>query len=199
MRRLDVFVVYRLRLVEHAGAQRLLRLRERRGVAALGGRRYALVVLHREFRVDGQVDGRAALAAARKHDGELHALPAAGARLDVLRVLLLRQHLLKQGAELHFAPRSARLDVREDLLQIADVGGQRAHLAEPLVYLLEPLGDRGEGLAEPFFERRVKLLVHGRAHLFELFLVALLHLAQLFLDGRAHRLELVLVEAADVR
>ena len=72
-------------------------------------------------------------------DGELDPLAAARPRRRVRRVLLGREDLLEQRAELHLAPGAARLHVGQHLLEVADARGQRLHLAEPLVHRLEPL------------------------------------------------------------
>jgi hypothetical protein len=67
------------------------------------------------------------------------------------------KNLREQVAELHFAPGSARLDVREDFFQITDAGGQRPHLAQPAVHLLEPVAHEFERFAETLFEGCVQL------------------------------------------
>ncbi len=87
----------------------------------------------------------------------------------------------------------AGLDVGQDLLQVADAGRQRLHLAEPLVDLLQPVADQLEGLAEPALQRALELLVDRVAHLLELAGVVGLDLGQLRLDGRAQAVELLLV------
>ena len=63
------------------------------------------------------------------------------------------------------------------------------------MHLLEALGDEPERLAEALVERRLQLLVDGRAHLLELLGVVGAQHVEALLDGRAHGLE-ALVGAA---
>ena len=115
------------------------------------------------------------------------------ARRDVGGVLLRREHLLEQGAELDLAPRAARLDVGQHALEIADARGQRLHLAQAAMHLLEPLAHHLERLGEALLQRGVEFLVHRLAHLLQLGGVVLLQLLQLALQGPAHLGERALV------
>ena len=71
--------------------------------------------------------------------------------------------LLEQVRELHLAPRAARLDVREHLLEIAHARRERLHLAQPAMHAIQPLAHELEGFAEALFERALQLLVDGDA------------------------------------
>ena len=68
-----------------------------------------------------------------------------------------------RAAELHFAPGSADFHVGQDLFQIADARGERAHLAESLMHELEPLADERERFVEPPLERAAQMVVDRRA------------------------------------
>ena len=122
----------------------------------------------------------AAAVAAGQLDREFHPRARARARGDVLLVLLGRHHLLEQRGELRLAEHAARLHVGQHPLQVADAGGERLHLAQPLVHQLEPLGDLAERLGQALLERGVQLLVHRLAHLLELGSVVLLQALQLW-------------------
>ena len=148
-------------------------------VGALVRLEQPLVVLARELAVDRQPDRLAVAAPAGQLDRVVDALRSlARHRLDVARVLLRREHLLEQGAELHLAEDAARLDVAQHAAERADVAGQLLHLADAAMHLLEPLGDLAEALAEALLERRVQLLVDGGADLLELLLVVCLDRAE---------------------
>ena len=95
-------------------------------------------------------------------------------------------------SELDLAPRAARLDVGQDFLQVADAICERLHLAQAAVYLLEPLADGAEGLAEARLERGLQPLVHRGAHLVELRGVVRLECRQPFLHRLAQRLHAAL-------
>ena len=147
---------------------------DRLGVAALRGLDEPLVVLHRELRVDGEEHLPLAVLRPGQPHRELHPLAALPARRGVRDVLLRREHLLEERAELHLAPCPARLHVREDLLEVADAGREGLHLAEPALHRLEPLRHELERVAEPLLERALELLVHRLAHLLEAARVLLL-------------------------
>ena len=83
------------------------------------------------------------------------------------------------GAHHRRQPTQRRLTVG-----LADAGGQLLHLAQAPLHLLQPLGDQLEGIAQPGFQRRLQLLVHGLAHLVELGGVGGLQLRQLLLQQR---------------
>ena len=100
--------------------------------------------------------------------------------------MLAGQHLFKDVGELVLAENALRLDVGEDLFEVPHSAGQRLHLAEPLVDLLEAVTDLFEGLAEPLLQGRLQLFVHGLAHLIEALSVVLAHLLQLLVDGTPH-------------
>ncbi len=145
-----------------------------------------LVVVARELAVDRQPERRAVVAPARQLDRELDPRVRARHRLDVGRVLLDREGLVEKRLELHFAEHAARLDIAEHAAERADVARQLLHLADAAVHLLEAGGDQGEALAEALLERRVQLLVDGRADLLELLLVVGLDRAEPRLDRRLH-------------
>ncbi len=174
--RADVLVANVLRVV----ADLLFELPEcliRRGrVARVLGVQQPLVVCLGELGVDGQPDDVLPFVPPGQADGELHPFAAALLRGHVAVKLLRRQHLREQRFKLHLAPGAAGLDVGQHLLEVAHADGQRLHLAEPLVDLLQPLADQPERLAQAFLQRALELLVHGLPHLVEAFGVV-------FLDG----------------
>ena len=159
-------------------------------VSTLGGILKAHVVLLRELRVDGEPNaGLRLVLGPGEADGELDKLARVLLRLHVATELRGREDLLEQRAELDFGPRSARLHVRQDALEVADAGCEVLHLAEPTLDRFEPLAHELEGLAQSLFERVVQLLVDGLAHLLELLLVAVLELLDARVDGGADQLE----------
>jgi hypothetical protein len=121
----------------------------------------------RELGVDRQ-PYRAGVVAAGQLHRELDAIVAAGTGRDVGRVLFRCQHLFQQRAELHLTEDTARLDVGQHALQIADAGGQRLHLAETLVHLFEPFTDLLERFAQALLQGLLQFLVHHMPHLVEL-------------------------------
>ena len=158
-------------------------------VAAVGGLDQALVILLRELRVDRQPDDAGVAALPSGHpDRELDALGAARPGRHVGLVLARREHLLEQRAELDLAPRAARLDVGQHLLEVADAGGERPHLAQAAMHLLQPLADGPERLAQARLERRLQPLVHRGPHPVELRGVVGLQRGQAVLDGLPERL-----------
>ena len=159
------------------------------GVGALDRALQALPVVERELGVDRQPARRAVVAAPGKLDGEFHRLPGTRTRDDVLRVLAGRQHVGEQRTELHLAPCAARLDVGQYALQVADTRGERLHFAKSLVDLLEALGHLLERCTEPLLERRLQLLIHGRAHLLELLRVIGTQQVEALLERPAKRIE----------
>ena len=161
---------------------------DRRQIPGLPGIEQILVALERELAVDGQPDGLVVRRPRHAHR-ELDALCAARAGGDVFLVLLARQHLLEDVGELVLAEDALRLDVGQDFFEVPHSAGQRLHLAEPLVDLLEAVTDLLEGLAEPLLQGRLQLLVHGLAHLIEALAVVLAHLLQLLVDGAPHILD----------
>ena len=80
-------------------------------------------------------DGTAALA--RQLDRVLDPVRAARHRRDILGILAGGQQFGQNRAELHLAQNAAGLDAGKHLFQPAHIGGQRLHLAQALVHLLE--------------------------------------------------------------
>ena len=113
--------------------------------------------------------------------------------------MLGSQNLIEQGFQLNLAPGPARLDVGQHLLQVADTGGQRLHLAESLVHQFQPLADQLERIAEALLQRRVQLLVDRLAHLFQLAGVIGLDCAEARLDRYAQLLEALFVALRQAR
>lgn len=132
------------------------------------------IVLLREFGVDRQPNGAVARPRRNLH-GVFHHF-AVVARRDVAGVLVGRQCLLKQAAELHLRPCAARLDVGQHPLQVADAACELLHLAERLVDVLQLLADCFEALIQPGGQRRLQLFVHRLPHLLELLLIGGLQL-----------------------
>src|SRR3546814_2312629 len=89
--------------------------------------------LARELGVDRQPDRLVGVGAGQLHR-ELHPLAAAGHGHAVGLVLLDRQYLLEQRAQLHLAEGAAGLDVAEHALEVADADRQLLHLAQAALH-----------------------------------------------------------------
>ena len=88
----------------------------------------ALVILFGKLGVDGQPHHLLRIGGlAGQPDGKLHAVFRARYGGHVLGILLGREHLLQQRAELHFTPRAARLHIGEHALQVTHAAGERLH------------------------------------------------------------------------
>ena len=198
VRRLDVLVADLPRLLPEELVQRPAARFHDGEVGALQRILQPLPVVERELGVDRQPARRARGGLAGQADRELDALAAAGPGGDVGGVLRRRQHLGEQRGELHLAPAAARLDVGQHALQVADAGGERLHLAQPLVHLLEAVGHLLERSAEALLQRRLQLFVDGGAHLVELFRVLVAQHVEALLDGRAHGFQALLVGAREL-
>ncbi len=152
-----------------------------------------LIILLREFRVQGQPNGTVVVVASGQPDRVFHSLGPSGDR-DVSLELFGTQHLLEQGSELHFTPRPAHFDVRQHLLEVADSLRKRLHFAQALVDLLEPFADEPERFAEALLEGSLELLIHRRSHLLELRRVVVLDRLETPIHSRPNTLELLLHE-----
>ena len=118
-------------------------------------------------------------------------------RLHVPVELIGREDLLEQSAELHLSPGSARLYVREHLLEVANAAGQASHLAKALLHRFEPVTDELERFPESLLERALKLLVDHFSHLIELSLVAAAELLKPAVDGLLQVLEARLIRIGE--
>jgi hypothetical protein len=154
----------------------------------------ALVVFLRELGIDWKPhDLVSVVGSAGKVDAEFHAVGTAGFRCDVFGELRRTENLFEQGLQLNLTPRAADLHVGQHTLEIAHSAGQRLHLAEPLVDLLEPVAHLFKGFSKPAFKRSLKFLVDGFAHLVEALRVVLLKLTELILDRFSELVEPLLV------
>lgn len=129
-------------------------------------------------------------------DREFHAFVRARHGGDVAGVLIGRQGFLQQRRQLRFAENTPRLDVGEDPLQVPHAGRQRLHLAEAPLHRLQPLGDLGERLGEPGFQRGLQFLVHRGPHLLQLRRVVILQGFKLPIQGAAYLGDPLLVDGA---
>src|SRR3546814_9658865 len=73
-------------------------------------------------------------------------------------VLLDRQYLLEQRAQLHLAEGAAGLDVAEHALEVADADRQLLHLAQAALHRFQALGDELERRVQAGVERGLQLL-----------------------------------------
>ena len=96
-----------------------------------------------------------------------------------------RQDVVEHRAHLRLAPAAARLHVGEQPLDVADLRGDRLHVAHRLLHRGELVDHPVEALVHLLLDRGVELFVHGLLDFGELRLVALAHLAQPRLDQRA--------------
>ena len=188
-------------LADHLGeqfnrpGQRLFRRFYRILVAGFACIQQVLVVLQGELAVNGQPH-RAVLVLPWHPNREFHPLRRPRPGRDVFLVLIGRQQLLKDVAQLILAQDAFGLDVEQHLLQVSHPAGQRLHLTEPLVHLLKPLTDLLERFAEPLLEGGLQLFIHRLPHLLEALAVVLPHLLELGLHRTAdilHGLERLLV------
>ena len=133
-------IVLRLQLEERV--ERAAARLDGGGVGALDRVLQPLPVLERELGVDRQPARRAVVAAARETSPRTRRAPSSpAASRRSARIAPACSRSVEQRAELHLAPGPARLDVGQHALQVADAGGERLHLAEAPVHLLEPVGD----------------------------------------------------------
>src|SRR3546814_16551760 len=98
---------------------------------------------------------------------ELHPLAAAGHGDAVGLVLLDRQYLLEQRAQLHLAEGAAGLDVAEHALEVADADRQLLHLAQAALHRFQALGEALDPRVPAGVERGLQLLVDGGGPLLE--------------------------------
>ncbi|CDN43796.1 hypothetical protein BN871_DO_00110 [Paenibacillus sp. P22] len=199
IRRIDILVADRLGLLLDARVQLLGAFRRGEMVVRVQGVQQTLIILGRELGVDRQMDNLIGIVLVGNSDGELHPLAAAAPRGGVAVVLLHRQRLLQQVAELDLAERASRLDVGQHLAQIADAVRQALHLAESLMHELQPVADELERFAQPLLQRRMQLLVDSGAHLLQLAVVVLLQMPELLLHRAAHHFQLRLVHSRQLR
>ena len=160
------------------------------GVARILSLEQMLVCVARELGVDGQQDRVALLDG--QFDGELDALRGARLGHDVLEVLVGREDVGEDRAQLHLAQDAARLDVAEHALEVAHARRDGLHVAEPLVHGLELIAHLLERAGQTVVERTGQLLVHRGAHLIELVAVVLADGAELRIDGLAHLVQTML-------
>ncbi len=109
------------------------------------------------------------------------------------------QQLIQQRLQLHLTPGTARLDVGQDPLQVANASGQRLHLAKPSMDLFEAIADQLEGFTKPLLERRMQLFIDCSTHLFELERIVALHRGEPCLKGQPQALETLLIAVGQAR
>ena len=63
---------------------------------------------------------------------------------------------------------TARLDVGQQMLEVAHTLRKRLHFTKALVHLLKPVGHLFKAFTQTCLQRRLKLFVHGTAHLVKL-------------------------------
>ena len=112
-----------------------------------------------------------------------------GTHLAVGLVLAGRQDVVQHRAHLCLAPAAARLHVGEQPLDVADLRGDRLHVAHRLLHRGELVDHPVEALVHLLLHRGVELLVHRLLDFRELRLIAVAHLAQLALQHRADAFE----------
>ena len=147
-----------------------------------------MIIFGRKFCIDRQPDRRAVFVA-RKLNCKIDILATLVARLDVARELIGGQKLFEQISQLHFPPAAARLHVRQNFLQTADIARELLHRAETFVHLFQTIAHQLERFAEAFLQRALQFFVDRRAHLVDLLGVVLLRFFQAKIDNRAHTFE----------
>ena len=103
-----------------------------------------LVILQREFCVDGQPH-RGIPGAPGQPDGEFHPFLAAGFDGHIGAVLLRGQHVPQQVPQLHFAPDAPVLHIGQHLFQVAHTLGQGLHGPQGPVHHGQPVADHAHG------------------------------------------------------
>jgi hypothetical protein len=152
-----------------------------------------LVVLLRELRVDRQPDASGGVLAR-----------AAGsrtprARRSLFRVATLVSYCSGASSLLQQAPSCTSPQVPRVFTFVRTrfrsptPAGERLHLAQAALHLLEPLADGPERLAQPRLERPLQLLVHRLAHLLQLGALSSWIPSQASSTGPAQRLQPPLV------
>jgi hypothetical protein len=88
------------------------------------------------------------------------------------------EDVVEHGADLRLAPAAAGFYVGKQALDVADLGGDRLHVAHGFLHRGELVDDAGETGGHLLLDRLVQLLVHGLFDLGELGVVGLAQLAQ---------------------
>jgi len=101
-------------------------------------------------------------------------------------VLIHREDLLEQGGQLRLAKNTARLDVGQQVFEVAHALRQRLHFTQALVHLLKPVSDLLEAFTQPCLQCGLEFFVNRGPHLVELGSVAGLQLRQLRLQRLPH-------------
>ena len=169
VRRLEVFIVDVLGLGLERGDQLLGAGVDLLARAVLIGVAQRAVGVARELGVDRQPDVPAVLD--RQLDRILDHVAAARPRGDVHLVLVRREDVLQNRAQLDLAHDAAGLDIGEHLFQVAHTLRERLHLTKALVDLLQPLVDQPKGLVHPLGQGLLQLFVYDLAHIVQFFVV----------------------------
>ena len=177
-------------LALHHGVERLARGGDGLRVARLLGVEQMLIRIAREFGVDRQQHGVSLVY--RQLDGKLNALRGAGPGGDVFQILVGREDVRQDRAQLHLAQNTTRLHVAQHAFKVAHAGGDRLHIAQALIHGLELVAHLLKRCRQTVVERAGELLVHRRAHLIELHVVVLADGAQLGIDRLAHLVQALL-------
>ena len=109
----------------------------------------------------------------------------------IILVLLRRQHIFQDRTELDFTHNTAGLYIGQNPLQIADTFGQRLHLAKAFIHLFQTLTDLLKRLTQPLIQRRLKFLIHGLTHLFQLLRIVRTNSFQLVRNSRPNPLQIL--------
>ena len=151
-----------------------------------------LVIFLRELGVHGQIY-RSRITPPRQHNSELHTLTAPRLRRHIGFQLARRQNLLQQDPQLYFSPHASSLHVGQHFFQVAYTSRQRLHLAQPFVHLFQTITDHLERFAESFLQCGMQLFIDGLPHGLQLAAVILLQRSDLHLHCFPHAFELLLV------
>lgn len=127
-----------------------------------------------QLRIDWQVDEGAVVC--RQLYGKLHPFGTARHGGDVLCILVGRQDVLQNGAELDLAQYAASFHVREDALEVSHTLCEPLHLPQAFVNLFELLADLLERVGHAFVQGFLQLFVDRLPHNVELGVVVRSHL-----------------------
>ena len=98
-------------------------------IGLLLGSQQAFVVFVGEFGINRQPQRAAVIALAGQADGKVHGVAVVGVYGHLAGVLIGREHLLQQGAQLRFAKHAAHLHIGEQVFEVAHALCQRLHFA----------------------------------------------------------------------
>ena len=108
-------------------------------------------------------------------------MPAGRVHLHLRGILIGREHLLQQSAQLGFAKDAAHLHVGQQVLEIAYALGEGLHFTQAAMHHFKPFGHLLETSVQARLQGGLEFFIDCLPHFIELGAVALLQLRQLLL------------------